>query len=103
MLIKNPPVEITANLWMLGSNEYPLYLFKGETEGAIVEGGIGATGPLVRGQIEKLGIGGDFVKQLIVTHAHPDHWMAIPLLREIFPQAAVSASSAATPSAARAR
>jgi glyoxylase-like metal-dependent hydrolase (beta-lactamase superfamily II) len=31
----------------------------------------------------------------VVTHAHPDHVMAVPLLREIFPQATVLASGVA--------
>jgi len=56
MLINNPPVEITDNLWMLGTNEYPLFLFKGEGEGTIFEGGTGAMGPILGRQMEQLGI-----------------------------------------------
>ena len=37
MLIKDPPVQVTESLWMLGSNEYPLYLMRGEEEAAIFE------------------------------------------------------------------
>ena len=33
MLIKDPPVEITDNLLMLGTNAYPLYLYKGQQAG----------------------------------------------------------------------
>ncbi len=95
MLVKGAPVEVTANLWMLGTSEYPLFLFKGESEGAIFEGGTGAMGPLVLEQMGKLGIGADFVKQLVVTHAHPDHVMAVPALREAFGGATVLASEAA--------
>ena len=95
MLIKDPPVEITDSLLMLGTNEYPLYLFKGEHEGAIFEGGVGAMGPLVLGQMEGLGINRDFVKQVIITHAHPDHVMAVPLFRQAFPAVTVSASESA--------
>ena len=39
MLIKDPPVAVTPHLLMLGTNEYPLYLYKGEREGTIFEGG----------------------------------------------------------------
>lgn len=95
MLIKDPPVQITDNLLMLGSNEYPLYLFKGEREAAIFEGGTGAMGPLVRQQMQELGIAHDLVKQVIVPHAHPDHVMAVPLFREIFPGVTVAASEPA--------
>lgn len=95
MLVKGAPVEVTGNLSVLGTSEYPLFLFKGESEGAIFEGGTGAMGPLVLEQMEKLGIGADFVKQVVITHAHPDHVMAVPALREAFAGATVLASEAA--------
>jgi len=95
MLIHDPPAQLTDNLWMLASNAYPLYLFKGESEAAIFEGGIGAMGPLLSEQMDQLGLSKEFVKQIVITHAHPDHVMAVPSLRELFPQAAVVASEAA--------
>jgi len=95
MLINDPPVEISENLFMLGTNEYPLYLFKGRDEAAIFEGGVGAMGPLVLEQMDARGIARDLVKQLVVTHAHPDHVMAVPLFREAFPGVTVSASATA--------
>jgi len=95
MLIKDPPVAITPHLVMLGTNEYPLFLVKGEREGVLFEGGVGAMGPLVLEQTQRLGIGRDFVRQVVVTHAHPDHVMAVPMLREAFPGAKVLASEAA--------
>lgn len=95
MLILNPPTQITDNLVMLGTNEYPLYLYQGRSEGAIFEGGTGAMGPVLREQIAQLGVAADFVKQAVVTHGHPDHVMAVPMFREIFPGIAVLASAAA--------
>ena len=95
MFVKNPPVEITDNLLMLGTNEYPLYLVQDEGEAAIFEGGVGSMGPLVLEQMEKLGIERDLVGQVVVPHAHPDHVMAVPLFRETFPGVTVLASEAA--------
>lgn len=95
MRVTTPPVEITENLVMLGTDAYPLYLVKGEHEGILFEAGTGAMGPLLREQMERLGIGADFVKQVIIPHAHPDHVMAVPLFREIFPDVTVTASQAA--------
>lgn len=95
MLIKNPPVAILDNLWMLGTNPYPLYLVKGEREAAVFEGGVGAMGKVLGEQMAGLGIAGDSVKQVVVTHAHPDHVMAVPAMRALFPQAAVLASAIA--------
>ncbi|MBE3100144.1 MAG: MBL fold metallo-hydrolase [Planctomycetes bacterium] len=104
MLIKDPPAAVTPHLVMLGTNEYPLFLYKGEREGTIFEGGVGAMGPLLLEQMQGLGIGRDFVRQVVVTHAHPDHVMAVPLFREAFPGIQVLASEAAarTLSAAKA-
>jgi glyoxylase-like metal-dependent hydrolase (beta-lactamase superfamily II) len=95
LLIENPPVEIADRLWMLGSTAYPLYLVKGTHEGAIIEGGISALGPLLFRQMEALGIAVGFVRQLVITHAHPDHVMAVPLLRERFAGLKVLASPVA--------
>ncbi len=97
MLIKDPPVEIVENLWMLGTSLYPLYLLKGGRGGTIVEGGTGAMGPVLREQLTQLGIAADYVRQVIVTHAHPDHVMAVPLFREMFPGVQVIASATAWP------
>ena len=95
MLVEKPPVEITDSLTMLGTTEYPFYLFKADGAGLIVEGGVGISESVLREQVEQLGIAPDFVKQAVVTHAHPDHVMAVPALREIFPGVEVSASEVA--------
>ena len=92
MLVQNPPVEVADRLWMLGTSAYPLYLVRGSQEGAIIEGGIGAIGPLLFRQLDQLNAGGAFVGQVVITHAHPDHVMAVPALRQKYPQIQVLAS-----------
>ncbi len=95
MLIQDPPVSISEKLCMLGTNAYPLYLYRGDSGATIFEGGVGAMGPVVQQQLEQLGVRNDLIRQVVVTHAHPDHVMAIPLFRELFPGALVLASEAA--------
>jgi len=95
MLIHQTPAQLTDKLWMLGTAAYPLYLFRGAAAGTIFEGGVSAMGPLLLEQIEQLGIARDFVKQVVVTHAHADHVMAVPLLRKAFPGVTVLASETA--------
>lgn len=95
MLVKNPPVEITQDLWMLGTSEYPVYLFRAGDEYTVFEGGIGAVGPMLGEQLALLGIDGRQVARIVVTHAHPDHVMAVPAFRELFPRAEVLASEVA--------
>jgi glyoxylase-like metal-dependent hydrolase (beta-lactamase superfamily II) len=95
MLITNPPVALADNLWMLGTSAYPLFLVKGEREAALFEGGVGAMGKVLREQLQQLGISGESVRQVVVTHAHPDHVMAVPIFRSMFPGVTVLASAVA--------
>lgn len=95
MLIQTPPVEVGGNVVMLGVTAYPMYLIRGGREGAIVEGGVSALGPLLKTQLEQLGVGPEYVRQAVITHAHPDHVMAVPVLREMFPGLSIVASATA--------
>lgn len=95
MLIQNPPVAVAPRLWMLGTTEYPLFLYRGEGQSTIFEGGTGAMGPVLGRQLDDLGIDPATVGQAVVTHAHPDHVMAIPAFRAMFPSVTVLASEAA--------
>jgi 2-aminobenzoylacetyl-CoA thioesterase len=91
----NPPVELSESLVMLGTREYPLFLVKGGSQGAIFEGGVGAMGPLLGQQLAELSIPADFIRQIFVGHAHPDHVMAIPAMQRMFPGVTVCASQLA--------
>lgn len=92
MLVTGPPKEIAAGLMMLGTDEYPIYLFQDGGEAAMFEGGTGAMGPLVREQLAGLAIDTAAIRQLVITHAHPDHVMAVPMFRELLPGVAVAVS-----------
>jgi len=95
VLINRPPAELTGNLWMLGTSAYPLFLYRGEAGATLFEGGTGAMGPLLLQQMAKLGVAKEAITQVVVTHAHPDHVMAVPLFREVFPGVTVLASDIA--------
>ena len=95
MIITNPPVALSDELWMLGSSAYPLYLVQSQQQAALFEGGTSAMAPLLQQQMRELGLDPQAVQMLVITHAHPDHVMAVPLLRCFLPRAAVAASTAA--------
>lgn len=95
MLLKNPPVKLADRLWMLGTTAYPIYLVEGDGESALVEGGLGAVAGSVLRQIDQLGIDKASIRLAVITHAHPDHVMALPALRQAFPGIALAASEAA--------
>lgn len=95
MLLQNPPEPLIDDFWMLGTAPYPLYLYRGKQTGTLFEGGTGSMGPVLRNQLQALGISGEYVRQAVVTHAHPDHVMAIPMFRALCPHVAILASAPA--------
>jgi glyoxylase-like metal-dependent hydrolase (beta-lactamase superfamily II) len=92
MLFTKPPVELTRDMWMLGTAEYPLFLCKADHEATIFEGGVGAMGPVLLRQLRELGVSHKMVNQIVITHAHPDHVMAVPFLDQQFPDADIIGS-----------
>ncbi len=95
MWIKQPPVQLVDDLWMLGTHEYPLYLAGGGSERVLFEGGTGPMGALVCEQLEELAIPLESIRRLVIPHAHPDHVMAVPVLRRRIAGLQVLASPAA--------
>jgi glyoxylase-like metal-dependent hydrolase (beta-lactamase superfamily II) len=95
MLMTSPPAELTNNLWMLGTAEYPVFCFRDGGECAIFEAGVSAVAPIIARQMAALGLAGESVRQVVVTHAHPDHVMGVPVFRKLFPAVTVLASAAA--------
>ncbi len=65
------PMAVTQNLRVFGSAAYPVYLFREGSETILFEGGIGST--LLVEQMNRAGISLDEVRDLVITHAHPDH------------------------------
>lgn len=92
MIQTHPPAAVTENVLLLGPIEYPLYLVQDQGEGLLFEGGVGACGPVLEEQLRQRGVPLDSVKQVVVTHGHPDHVMAVPAFRRMFPGVQVLAS-----------
>ncbi len=92
MLIQDPPVQILDRLWMLGTTGYPIYLYRGRQDDTMFEGGIGPVAAVLGQQLQDLDVPADRVRRLIVTHAHPDHVMAVPAMKDACPNIEVLAS-----------
>lgn len=95
MLINKVPAEITDELLMLGTSEYPLYLVRGKSQSIVFEGGTSSMGPVLEEQLGRLGIDKSSIRLVVITHAHPDHVMAVPLFRQMLPDITVISSEAA--------
>ena len=86
------PSQVTDNLWILGSDDFHLYLIKGSDTCALVETGISATADILLEQLSSMRAEPDF---LIVTHPHSDHVTGLDSLRQTFPRATVMAGKGA--------
>jgi len=86
------PSQVTDNLWILGSDDFHLYLIKGSDACALVETGISATADIVLEQLSSMGTDPDF---LLVTHPHSDHVTGLDSLKHAFPRATVMAGKGA--------
>jgi glyoxylase-like metal-dependent hydrolase (beta-lactamase superfamily II) len=79
-----PPLTLTKNITLLGTEYFSLYLVQGETC-AIIEGGVsGITYPFLK-QLNQLNIPPEAISHLIILHSHFDHMMVFPVLKEMYP------------------
>jgi len=91
------PVRISDRVSLLGSNEFNIYLVRGE-KCALVEGGVSTQFPFLLNQLQYLKISPQDIEYLIVLHSHADHIMTFPPLQEAFPWMQVAASIKSTKS-----
>jgi glyoxylase-like metal-dependent hydrolase (beta-lactamase superfamily II) len=78
------PFQLTKDITLLGTEYFNLYLIEGETC-AIMEGGVsGITYPFLR-QLNQLNVPPEAISHLIILHAHFDHMMVFPTLKERYP------------------
>jgi len=54
-------------------------------KGMILEGGTGATFPIIVDQVRELGIEPERIGYIALTHTHPDHIGAVPHLKKLWP------------------
>jgi len=91
-MYKHCPLELTANIWLVGNYYFNLYLIKGTHACALVEMGVTAVVDAVIGQIDSLGVSPDY---LVLAHPHTDHITGMPGLIERYPKAQLVAGEGA--------
>ena len=88
-------LNIAPNFYQLGTSSYPAYLTMGD-KGMIIEGGTGATFPIIVAQVKKMGIKPERIEYLALTHTHPDHVGAVPHLKKLWPHLKIIGSERAS-------
>jgi glyoxylase-like metal-dependent hydrolase (beta-lactamase superfamily II) len=79
---KRFPIKFTDYIFVLGMENFLIYLVKGKKCHALLESGVSFVVPLVLEQLDALGIDYAKIMYLVILHAHSDHVMGLPLLRE---------------------
>ncbi|MGD9117038.1 MAG: MBL fold metallo-hydrolase [Dehalococcoidia bacterium] len=87
-------LTIAPDFYQLGTPSYPAYLSMGD-KGMIIEGGTGATFPIIVEQVKELGIAPERIEYLALTHTHPDHIGAVPHLKKLWPHLKIVAGAVA--------
>jgi glyoxylase-like metal-dependent hydrolase (beta-lactamase superfamily II) len=94
-MVADTGTKVTPRITRLGRRESCIYLVDGETESAVIEGGMAYVATDIVRQIERLEVDESRIKRLIILHSHFDHCGLIPFLKRRWPWAAVSASERA--------
>lgn len=87
-------INLTDNVIQMGNRHFNYFVVGSKKEAAIVECGVTGGVYSLSQQWTRLGTK-PIISYLIASHAHFDHVCGIPALRDLFPQAAVVASSEA--------
>ena len=87
------PVQLSDHVKLMGNGHFNYYLV-GKNTAALVECGTGAGALILAEQWSALAEK-PAVKYIVILHSHFDHVGGLPVLKELFPQAQVVASSPA--------
>jgi glyoxylase-like metal-dependent hydrolase (beta-lactamase superfamily II) len=79
-----PPIPLTKNITLLGTQFFNLYLVKGETY-ALIEGGVSGIAHDLLAQLNQLNVSPEAISHLVILHSHFDHMMIFFILRERYP------------------
>jgi glyoxylase-like metal-dependent hydrolase (beta-lactamase superfamily II) len=86
------PGKVTERLWFLGREESGVYLLEGNDGSMILSGGMSYIVPDLLGQFEEFGIDEEWIKKLLILHAHFDHVGMVPFLKRRHPEIQIYAS-----------
>ena len=94
-MILETPGKVTDRIVLLGRRESNVYLLNGETESAILGGGMAYIVPEVMEQIKNFKIEEKKIRRIIILHSHFDHCGMVPFLKKRWPWAKIIASQRA--------
>lgn len=94
-MIIEEPGYVTDRILLLGRRESCVYLLKGDSEYAILGGGMAYIVPDLIRQLEEYEIDESRIKRIVILHSHFDHCGIVPFFKKRWPQVKVAASARA--------
>lgn len=94
-MIIDHPGNVTERILLLGEKASCIYLLKGESEYAILGGGMTYIVPDVIRQLQEFNIEEKNIKQMVILHSHFDHCGIIPFFKRRWPWIKITASARA--------
>jgi hypothetical protein len=91
-MYKDCPLELTADIWLVGNYFFNQYLIRGTRACALVEMGVTAVVDAAIAQLDSLGASPDY---LVLVHPHTDHITGLPGLMQRYPGARLVAGEGA--------
>ena len=89
------PGKIDGNLWCLGAEESAVYLLRGKTGTALINGGLRYILPGVLTQMREFDLDPEDITKFLILHSHFDHVGIVPYFKRNHPAIEVLASEAA--------
>lgn len=89
------PGKIDDQLWMLGWEEFCVYLLEGENGSILINGGASCIVPDVLEQLQKFRIDESKINKLLILHSHFDHVGIVPFFKNRHPEMVIYGSSRA--------
>jgi len=84
-MIIDHPGKVTERIFLLGEKASCVYLLKGNSEYAILGGGMTYVVPDVIRQLQEFNIEEKKIKQMVILHSHFDHCGIVPFFKRRWP------------------
>ena len=94
-MIIDQPGNVTERILLLGQKASCVYLLKGNSEYAILGGGMTYIVPDVIRQLQEFNIEEKKIKQMVILHSHFDHCGIVPFFKNRWPWIKITASARA--------
>ena len=94
-MVVEEPGKVTDRIMLLGRKESCAYILKGESEYALIGGGMAYIVPDMIEQLKEFNIEEKKIKRIVILHSHFDHCGIVPFFKRRWPWVKIAASARA--------